>query len=94
MAANRYTRSEAWTLLNHYTQSAGLLKHALAVEACLTAYAESQAQALELNPEEAGALVERYAVTALLHDFDYEKYPTPEEHPFVGNKILAEQGWP
>jgi predicted hydrolase (HD superfamily) len=94
MAANRYTRAEAWTLLNQYTQSASLLKHALGVEACLTAYAEAQAQALALNPDDAAALVDRYAATALLHDFDYEKYPTPEEHPFVGNKILAEQGWP
>jgi predicted hydrolase (HD superfamily) len=35
-----------------------------------------------------------YSMTALLHDFDYEKYPTAEEHPFVGNTILAERGWP
>jgi predicted hydrolase (HD superfamily) len=40
------------------------------------------------------ALVEKYAVTGLLHDFDYEQYPTPEEHPFVGERILAEAGWP
>ena len=38
--------------------------------------------------------VEKYGVTGLLHDFDYEKYPTPQEHPFVGNKILEERGWP
>ena len=37
---------------------------------------------------------ETYRITGLLHDFDYEKYPSAEEHPFVGNKILAEQGWP
>jgi predicted hydrolase (HD superfamily) len=94
MAANRYSRAEAWTLLNQYTQSASLLKHALAVEACLTAYAEKHAQALALAADAAAALVDRYAATALLHDFDYEKYPSPEEHPFVGNRILAEQGWP
>src|SRR5262249_27268142 len=41
-----------------------------------------------------GEDVEKYAVTGLLHDFDYEKYPTPQEHPFVGNKILEERGWP
>jgi predicted hydrolase (HD superfamily) len=37
---------------------------------------------------------EKYSLTGLLHDFDYEKYPTAEEHPFVGNKILEERGWP
>ena len=41
-----------------------------------------------------GEDVEKYSVTGLLHDFDYEKYPTPQEHPFVGNKILEERGWP
>jgi predicted hydrolase (HD superfamily) len=38
--------------------------------------------------------VEKFAITGLLHDFDYEKYPTPEEHPFVGNKIMRERGYP
>jgi predicted hydrolase (HD superfamily) len=47
-----------------------------------------------LSGEAAGALSETYRITGLLHDFDYEKYPSAEEHPFVGNKILAEQGWP
>ena len=44
--------------------------------------------------EKFGEDVEKYGVTGLLHDFDYEKYPTPQEHPFVGNKILEERGWP
>src|ERR1700753_3772055 len=78
MAANRYTRVEAWTLLNQYTQSASLLKHALGVEAFLTAYAGLHAQRSNLSADETAALVDRYAATALLHDFDYEKYPTPE----------------
>ena len=79
---------------NQYTQSASLLKHALAVEACLSAYAEQQATALGLDAEATQALVEKYRATGLLHDFDYEKYPSAEEHPFVGNKILEERGWP
>jgi len=37
---------------------------------------------------------EKFGITGLLHDFDYEKYPTPEEHPFVGNKIMRERGYP
>jgi predicted hydrolase (HD superfamily) len=90
----KHTRSEAWTLLNQYTESPSLLKHALAVEACMRAHGEAQAVARALPNEQANALRETYRITGLLHDFDYEKYPTPEEHPFVGNKILADQGWP
>jgi predicted hydrolase (HD superfamily) len=87
-------REAAWRLLNQYTQSASLLKHALGVEACVRAYGEQRATELGLPPEEAHSLVETYAVTGLLHDFDYEKYPSAEEHPWIGNRILTEQGWP
>jgi predicted hydrolase (HD superfamily) len=87
-------REAAWRLLNEYTQSASLLKHALGVEVCVRAYGEQYAAQLALPSAEASALVETYAVTGLLHDFDYEKYPSPEEHPWIGNRILAEQGWP
>ncbi|TCK74043.1 HD domain-containing protein [Acidipila rosea] len=88
------SRDGAWALLNEYTQSASLLKHALAVETCMRAYGEREADALGLTGEERAQLVERYAVTGLLHDFDYERYPSLEDHPFVGVRILAEQGWP
>src|SRR6204780_438 len=94
MTGTKYTRTEAWNVLNQYTQSPGLLKHALAVEACMSAHGEQQAVALGLSEEQANALTNTYRITGLLHDFDYEKYPSAEEHPFVGNKILAEQGWP
>jgi len=94
MAAKRYTRSDAWTLLNEYTQSPSLLKHALAVEACMAAHGDAQAAGRGLVEEEADALRETYRITGLLHDFDYEKYPGAEQHPFVGNEILAQQGWP
>ena len=76
-------RSAAWGLLCEYTQSESLRKHALAVEACMRAYAK------RFGDDE-----EKYGITGLLHDFDYEKYPTPAEHPFVGNKILEERGYP
>jgi predicted hydrolase (HD superfamily) len=94
MAGIRYTRTEAWSVLNQYTQSPGLLKHALAVEACMSAHGEQQAVALGLSEDQANALRDTYRITGLLHDFDYEKYPSAEEHPFVGNKILLGQGWP
>ena len=89
-----HDREAAWALLNQYTKSASLLKHALSVEACVRAYGEQRATELGLSPEGARALIEIYAVTGLLHDFDYEKYPSPEEHPWIGNRILTEQGWP
>jgi predicted hydrolase (HD superfamily) len=94
MTGTKYTRTEAWNLLNQYTQSAGLIKHALAVEACMSAHGEQQASTHGLGGEAADSLRETYRITGLLHDFDYERYPSAEEHPFVGNKILAEQGWP
>src|SRR5438477_4879773 len=78
-----HDRAAAWQLLTEYTQSESLRKHALAVEACMRAYAR------KFGEDE-----EKWAITGLLHDFDYEKYPTPQEHPFVGNKILEERGWP
>lgn len=92
--SNDHSRSRAWNLLNEYTKSPSLLKHALAVETCVRAYGEQEAERLGLTGEAREVLVEKYAATGLLHDFDYEKYPTPEEHPFVGEKILAEAGWP
>jgi predicted hydrolase (HD superfamily) len=94
MVGIRYTRTEAWTVLNQYTQSPGLLKHALAVEACMSVHGEQQAASLGLSEDQANALTNTYRITGLLHDFDYEKYPSAEEHPFVGNKILLGQGWP
>jgi predicted hydrolase (HD superfamily) len=94
MAGIRHTRTEAWKLLNEYTQSQSLLKHALAVEACMSAHGDEQARVRGLSGNEAITLRDTYRITGLLHDFDYEKYPSAEEHPFVGNKILTEQQWP
>ena len=95
MSANSaFNRERAWTLLNEHTQSPSLLKHALAVESCVRAYGERDADARGLTGDERAALLETYSATALLHDFDYEKHPSLEEHPFVGIRILEEQGWP
>ena len=76
-------RNQAWSLLCEYTQSESLRKHMLAVEACMRAYAR------KFGEDE-----NKWGITGLLHDFDYEKYPTSAEHPFVGNKILEEHGYP
>ena len=76
-------RNAAWQLLCEFTASESLRKHALAVEACMRAYAR------KFGEDE-----DAWGLAGLLHDFDYEKYPTPSEHPFVGSKILEERGYP
>jgi predicted hydrolase (HD superfamily) len=94
MTSSVFTRERAWTLLNEHTQSPNLIKHALAVETCVRSCADREAFRRGLTGEEREALLDLYSMTALLHDFDYEKHPSMEEHPFVGVKILEEQGWP
>ena len=89
-----YSREAAWKILTEWTQSESLRKHAMAVEACVVACGEVEAERLGLAGEERAALVQLYSTTALLHDFDYERHPTPDEHPFVGVKELESQGWP
>ena len=75
-------RPAAWCLLTEFTSSQNLRKHALAVEACMRAYARKFSADEEL-----------WGVVGLLHDFDYEKYPRPQEHPYKGNEILKERGY-
>jgi putative nucleotidyltransferase with HDIG domain len=82
-----HNREDAWKLLCEYTQGESLRKHALAVEACVRAYARKD-----------GADENLWGNTALLHDFDYERWPNDahsatEEHPFEGSKILRERGY-
>lgn len=76
-------RADAWCLLTEFTQSESLRKHALSVEACMRAYAPKF-----------GGDEEQWGLVGLLHDFDYEKYPSLEDHPYRGNEILKERGWP
>ena len=90
----RYGREQAWQLLTEWTQSESLRKHALAVEACVVAYGEQEAGRLGLTGGERASLMNLYSTTALLHDYDYERHPTREEHPFVGVRELEQQGWP
>ncbi|MEE9167998.1 MAG: HD domain-containing protein [Candidatus Neomarinimicrobiota bacterium] len=76
-------RDEAWDLLSEYTDSDSLRRHALAMEHVMRKLAERYGEDPEL-----------WGITGLLHDFDYEKHPTMEEHPYVGNKVLEERGYP
>jgi putative nucleotidyltransferase with HDIG domain len=77
------TRERAWETLTRYTKSEALLRHALAVEASVRAYARKFGEDEEL-----------WGVTALLHDFDYEIHPTLDKHPQDGAPILREEGYP
>jgi putative nucleotidyltransferase with HDIG domain len=76
-------REESWELLCEWTESDSLRKHMLAVEAAMRAYAK------KFGEDE-----EKWGVTGLLHDMDYEKHPTPDEHPMVGVRELERRGYP
>jgi predicted hydrolase (HD superfamily) len=89
-----HSREAAWRLLSEWTAGESLRKHALAVEACVSAYGEAEAERQGLAVEERARFLELYAATALLHDFDYERHPSLEEHPFVGVRELERLGWP
>jgi len=89
-----HDRAAAWRLLIEWTASESLRKHALAVEACVAAYGEAEADRLGLTGGQRAEMVELYQTTALLHDFDYERHPTLDEHPFVGVRELERLGWP
>ena len=91
---NQHSREGAWHLLCEWTQNESLRKHAQAVEICVAAYGETEANRLGLQGDGRTRLLELYSTTALLHDFDYERHPTPQEHPFVGVRELERRGWP
>jgi len=75
-------RQAAWDLLCEYTKNENLRKHALAVEACMRAYARK-----------VGEDQEKWGAVGLIHDFDYEMYPNAPDHPTKGSEILKERGW-
>jgi putative nucleotidyltransferase with HDIG domain len=79
------TREKAWELLNAYTTNQNLVRHMLAVEAAMRAYARKY-----------GEDEDSWGIAGLIHDFDYERYPdlSVEGHPVVGARLLQEQGWP
>ncbi|HMF65434.1 MAG TPA: HD domain-containing protein [Edaphobacter sp.] len=89
-----FGRANAMELLNEWTKGEALRKHGLAVSVCTEAYGRREAERLGLNGADADAFAEPYACAGLLHDMDYERHPSLEEHPFVGVKHLRELGWP
>jgi len=88
-------RESAWCLLTEFTQSESLRKHALAVEACMRACSRKFAGGTGPAAADLGLSDEElWGIVGLIHDFDYEKYPSLEDHPYRGNEILKERGWP
>ena len=79
------TREDAWELVNEYTKNQNLVRHMLAVEAAMRAYAHKYGEDEEL-----------WATVGLIHDFDYERFPdlSVEGHPVVGARLLEEKNWP
>jgi putative nucleotidyltransferase with HDIG domain len=80
---NGKTREDAWNLLTQWVESESLRRHCMAVESAMRAYARKYGE-----PEEA------WAIVGLLHDFDYERYPTREEHTIVGSRVVLDEGFP
>jgi len=80
------TRNDAWQLLTEFTQSESLRKHALAVEACMRACSRRLGGG---SAEEE----ELWGIVGLIHDFDYDRWPSLEDHPYKGNEILKERGY-
>jgi len=89
-----HTRDRALGLLEEWTKGESLRKHGLAVSVCTEAYGAMEAARLGLGGDEAAEFVAMYACAGLLHDMDYERHPTLEEHPFVGVAALRAEGWP
>jgi putative nucleotidyltransferase with HDIG domain len=77
------TRSEAWALLNEYVTDQSLVRHCLSVEAAMRAYARKR-----------GEDEEEWGIVGLLHDFDYQRWPNPPDHPLKGSEILRQHGYP
>ena len=87
-------RADAKRLMEEWTTGESLRKHALSVAFCCEAYGRMEAERLGVPEDQVEKMVDLYASTGLLHDFDYERHPNAEEHPFVGVAYLREHGWP
>jgi predicted hydrolase (HD superfamily) len=86
-------RDAALALMEEWTQGESLRKHGLSVSICCEAYGRREAARLGLDGSAAEEFADMYACAGLLHDFDYERHPSMEEHPFVGVAYLQANGW-
>jgi predicted hydrolase (HD superfamily) len=84
----------AEALLREWTASESLVKHGLSVARCTESYGERAAESLGLTGDARQQMVAMYRCAGLLHDFDYDRHPSLEEHPFVGVAYLRQHGWP
>ena len=84
---NEINREAAWSLLAEFTQSESLRKHALAVEACMRACSTK-------HGDGSSETENLWGIVGLIHDFDYERWPSLEDHPYRGNEILQQRGYP
>ena len=89
-----HSRERALALLEDWTKGESLRKHGLAVSVCTEAYGVMEAARLGLSGDGAVQFLAMYASAGLLHDMDYERHPTQEEHPFMGVAALRAEGWP
>ncbi len=89
-----YTSARAVSLLREWIAGESLVKHGLAVAACTESYGQREVEKLGLTGAAAAELADRYRCAGLLHDMDYERHPSLDEHPFVGVAYLREAGWP
>jgi predicted hydrolase (HD superfamily) len=92
--AGNHSRERALELLEEWTKGESLRKHGLAVSVCTESYGVKEAARLGLAGDKAAEFIALYASAGLLHDMDYERHPTLDEHPFIGVAALREHGWP
>jgi predicted hydrolase (HD superfamily) len=91
---SNFSAERAESLLRAWTANESLVKHGLSVARCTEGYGIREAARLRLSGNEAERFAEMYRCAGLLHDFDYDRHPTPAEHPFVGVRFLRDEGWP
>jgi predicted hydrolase (HD superfamily) len=91
---SEYSEARAESLLREWTANESLVKHGLSVARCTESYGFREASRLGLSGDEAEQFAVMYRCAGLLHDFDYDRHPTPAEHPFIGVKFLRTRGWP
>lgn len=94
MCVRSHGAAAAERILREWTKGESLIKHGLAVARCTESYGRREAARMGLEGAEAERFADRYRAAGLLHDLDYERHPSPEEHPSVGVAHLRAEGWP